>query len=58
MKYWERYMICVIYLIALPHIIYETFKYYNPETENFFEWLFVNLDYEWEFIKNNGYNNE
>ena len=52
MKYWERYMICVIYLIALPHIIYETFKYYNPETENFFEWLFVNLDYEWELIKN------
>jgi len=52
MKYWERYMICVIYLIALPHIIYETFKYYNPKEDNFFEWLLVNLDYEWEFIKN------
>jgi len=54
MKYWERYMISAFFLLALPHILYETIKYYNSKYDKFWEWFFLNFEYEWNYIANVG----
>jgi len=53
MKYWERYILVLLFITAIPSIIYESLKYYPEENYNsFFQWFMVNLEYEWNCLKN------
>jgi len=52
MSYLQRYILILLFMTAIPHIIYESVKYYNPsEKSSLWDWFLVNVEYEWHTLR-------
>jgi hypothetical protein len=53
MRYYQRYILSILFTLALPHIIYECIRYKSKE-DKWREWLLLNLSIAYEDIYGGG----
>ena len=52
MSYLKKYILIMLFMTAIPHILYESIKYYNvSERDSFLNWFMINVEYEWDVLK-------